>query len=319
MLTASLAGLGLATLSGAFVSSFSLLLAVRVVSGLLASAGPTNMMAAVGDHFPAARRASALGWVNAGFGFSALAGVPLAGALGGAFGWRAAFLAMGAATLGLAGLIWWRLPGGKPHSGGGTTAMLSAYRRVLRSPGLSAILCANVLERSVFATLGLYLAPFMMQTYGIGLLEVAPLLALTAIGTIVGNVLGGWLADRGSQPRAFGLGQLGAAVFALAYFVLSPGPLGSVGLGAAFGLITSASRPAIIAMASSISSQHRGTALGIFSFTNQLGWAVGPAASSLGFALSGYPAIGALCAIASAGAAALMVPLGRRLGRPAHP
>ena len=310
MLVTSMAGLGLATLSGAFASGFGLLLAVRVIAGVLASAGPTSVMAAVADDFPSARRASALGWVNAGFGFSALLGVPAVGVVAGAFGWRAAFIAMGLATLLLAALIRWRMPA-RPGRPAGTGAMLAAYRRVFASPALAPLLAANVLERSVFATLGLYLAAFMMQTYAIGLLEVAPLLALVAIGTIVGNIVGGRLADRASQPRLFTLGQLVSALFALAFFVVSPGVLGSVVLGAGFGLATSASRPAIIAMATSISAEHRGTALGVFSFTNQLGWAIGPAASGLGFALAGYPAIGALCAAAATGAAVLMAPLVR--------
>ena len=218
---------------------------------------------------------------------------------------------MGAATLLLAGLIWWRLPGGSGRPGG-PMAMLGASRRVLASPGLAPILVGNVLERSVYATVGLYLAAYLMQTYGIGLVEVAPLLGATAVGMIVGNVLGGRLADRGSRPRLFALGQLVSAVFALAFFLISPGLVGSVLLAASFGLATSASRPAIIVMATSLSSEHRGTALGIFSFTNQAGWAVGPVAAGLAFALAGYPAIGLLCGLASVGAAAMMAPLRSR-------
>jgi predicted MFS family arabinose efflux permease len=307
-LAASMAGLGLATCGAAFVSTFALLMTVRVISGLLAAAGPTSLMAAVGDHFPASGRASALGWVNAGFGFSALVGVPAVGAVGGAFGWRWAFIALGVVTVALAAVIWWRLPGEKPRAPA-SRGMTAGYRTVFASPGLVPILAANVLERSVFATVGLYLAAFLMQTYAIGLVEAAPLLALIAIGTIVGNVVGGRAADRTSRPHIFTLGQLISGLIGLAFFVLSPGLAASVALGAGFGLATSASRPAIVAMASSLSAAHRGTALGIFSFTNQLGWAAGPAASGLAFAFAGYPAIGVLAAAAATGAAAIILPL----------
>jgi predicted MFS family arabinose efflux permease len=309
-LAVSLAGTGLATCCGAVVPSFGLLAVVRVVSGLLASGGPLSLLAAVGDHFPLARRASALGWVNAGFGFTALIGVPLVGALGGAFGWRVAFLATGLLSILLAALIWWRLPGEPQRSASGGS-VLGGFRQVLASRGMLPIMAANVLERSVFATFGLFLAAFLMQTYAVELLAVAPFLALTAFGTIVGNVVGGRLADRGSQARLYGLGQLVSAFLALAFFLASPGLLGSVALGAAFGLATSASRPAIIAMASELSAERRGTALGIFSFTNQTGWTAGPALGSLGFALAGYPAIGAFCGLAALGAGLLMLPLRR--------
>lgn len=315
VLATSLAGLGLTTCFGAAVPSFALLAATRVISGLLAAAGPTSVMAAVGDQIAPTRRASALGWVNAGFGFSALAVVPAVGALGGALGWRAAFLVTGLVTLLLAALIWWRLPGGggrRPIVG----SVLGPYRAVLGSPRVARLMLANVSERCVYAIFGLYLASYLIQTYGIDLLGVAPFLALAAVGTIVGNVLGGRLADSSSQPRLFALGQLISGLFILAFFATAPGLLASVALGALFGLATAASRPSIIALASAISTEHRGTALGIFSFTNQLGWTLGPAIGSVGFALAGYGAVGALCGLSATLAAAFMLPLLR--SRPAH-
>jgi predicted MFS family arabinose efflux permease len=317
VLATSLAGLGLATCVGAAVPSFAMLAAVRIVSGLLAAAGPTSVMAAVGDQIAPARRASALGWVNAGFGFSALATVPAVGALGGAFGWRAAFLTVGLATVLLAALIWWRLPGGGPRRAA-SGSLLGPYRVVLASPRVLPLMLGNVSERCVYAIFGLYLASFLIQTYGIDLVGVAPFLALTAVGTIAGNVIGGRLADSGSQPRLFALGQLVSGLFILAFFVATPGLLTSVALGALFGLATAASRPSIIALASAISTEHRGTALGIFSFTNQLGWTLGPAIGSVGFALAGYGAVGALCGLAATLAAAFMLPLLRAPSAPAH-
>jgi predicted MFS family arabinose efflux permease len=285
MLGASLLGLGLATLAAALAPSFGALFSIRVVAGLLASAGPTSVLAAVGDQIQPGRRASALGWVNAGFGLAALVGVPAVGAVGGLYNWRTAFVVMGLVTLLLAGLIWWRLPGSSGRHASGR-AILAAYRSILADRRFPPILIANVCERSVFATVGLYLASYLIQRYGLSLLEVAPLLALTALGTIAGNVLGGWLADRLVQPRLFAVGQTVAAGLALAALVLAPGLSGSLLLFTAFWLATSASRPAIIAMASGISSEYRGTALGIFSFTNQAGWALGPALGGLAFALS---------------------------------
>jgi MFS transporter, DHA1 family, inner membrane transport protein len=311
VLAASLAGLGLATCAGALASSYVALLLIRVVCGILASAGPTSSLAAVGDHIPADRRASAYGWVNAGFGFAALVGVPLIGLIGGAFGWRWSFLALGGATLLLAGVIWLRLPrrAGSSHS---PAQMLRAYRRVLSSPGLGALLSANLFERQVYASFGLFLPAYLMQSYGIDLVGVAPLLGVTAIGALLGNVLGGRLADRASRPLIFALGQAGSAVFALGFFVLAPGLALSVGLATLFFLITSTSRPAIITLASTVSAEHRGTAIGIFSFTNQLGWAIGPALTGLGLSQRGYPAVGLLCGLAALVAALRILSLWRR-------
>ena len=68
---------------------------VRFLAGLLGSLAPTSLMASVGDLFPSERRARAMGWFNMGFSFAAIGGVPIMGAVGGALGWRWAFVAIG--------------------------------------------------------------------------------------------------------------------------------------------------------------------------------------------------------------------------------
>jgi DHA1 family inner membrane transport protein len=235
----------------------------------------------------------------------------LAGAIGGALGWRAAFALMGTASVFLALLIWVRLPESSlERSRPG--ALIGAYRVVLRSRGLPQILLANIFERSVFSIVGGFTAAFLMQTYGLDLLHVAPLLALAAVGTIVGNVVGGRLADRQAQARVYAQGQILSAGFGLLLYVTGLGPLASVLLCIGFGLTNAASRPAILAMTSALAPQHRGTAIGVFSLTNQLGWALGPAAAGLAYALAGYSAIGLLCGAAAAGAGLMMLPLLRR-------
>lgn len=302
----SLGSLGAATAVSSLAAQFGVLMSMRVACGLLAAVGPPSLLASVGDLFPPHRRAWAAGWVNAGFGFAALVGVPTVAAIGGVFGWRWAFVSTALATMALAALVWWRLPG-RGAAPAAPLSVAAAYRQVLRTSGLAPVLAANLLERSVFGAVTIYLAAYLIQSYGIDLLELAPILAIAALGTIGGNVLGGWLADRGSKSSVFAIGQVGAALFGLAFFVTQPGFAASIALVVAYGLATSASRPAIIAMASSISTEHRGTAFGFFSATNQGGWAIGPAAAALAFVLGGYTAIGALCGVAAAAAALVMI------------
>jgi predicted MFS family arabinose efflux permease len=325
-LSLSLGAMGIATCLAPLTWSFWTLFAVRLLAGMFASPGASSMMAAVSDNIPASRRATALGWVNAGFGFAAFAGIPIMGAIGGAFGWRWSFLTIGLLTILLAVIIGLRLPPSAEqpsHERG----MLLAYRQVLKSPTLPLILGSNLMERCVFGAVSVYLAAFIMQSYSIGLIEFAPLLGLTSLGTIVGNILGGQLADRAPRPRIFGLTQLASGTCALGFFLLTPSLATSILLAMAFGLATSASRPAMIAMATLISSEHRGTALGFFSLTNQGGWVIGPMAGGLALAVGGYGAIGLLCALLAAAGALLMLPLGRlvaashtvRQHRPAEP
>src|SRR5918911_2609236 len=192
------------------------------------------------------RRGMAMGWLNAGFGLAAVAGVPAVGVVDGLFGWRWAFAATGGVLLVLAGLFHAAFPSSRPTHAG--SSLRQTYTAVLGTPLLGNVLTANLLERSIFNAAVLYLPPFLMLSYGLGTAEVAPALALVAIGTIVGNSFGGWLGDRFGGPRAtiFVCAQLVAGGLGLVLFGIAPGLIASVLLGALFGLSNASSRPAFL-------------------------------------------------------------------------
>src|ERR1700674_5675127 len=120
MIVLALAGVGLATVASAFATDFSTLLAARFAAGIFGAFGPASVMAAVGDLFPLQRRGMAMGWLNAGFGLAAVAGVPAVGVVGGLFGWRAAFAATGVVLIALAAIFQLAFPVTKPSHEGST-------------------------------------------------------------------------------------------------------------------------------------------------------------------------------------------------------
>src|ERR671932_31421 len=167
---------------------------------------------------------------------------------------------------------------------------------------------------SVMAAVGdLYPPPFLMLSYGLTAADVAPALALVAIGTIVGNTLGGWLGDRYHGPRAaiFVCAQLLAGSLGLALFGIAPGLVLSVVLGAAFGLVNATSRPAFLALGSELSPRYRGALLGLLSLTNQGGSVLGSSLGGLAIGLGSYGTLAILTLCGGLGAAALAVPLAR--------
>src|SRR5437660_2570541 len=114
LIVLALAGIGLSTIAAAFATSFATLLVARFAAGLFGAFGPASVMAAVGDLYPPQRRGMAMGWLNAGFGLAAVAGVPVVGIIGGVWGWRWAFAATGVILLGVAAAVHVAFPGLKP-------------------------------------------------------------------------------------------------------------------------------------------------------------------------------------------------------------
>jgi predicted MFS family arabinose efflux permease len=311
LIVLALAGIGVSTIGAAFATSFATLLVARFAAGLFGAFGPASVMAAVGDLYPPQRRGMAMGWLNAGFGLAAVAGVPAVGIVDGLFGWRWAFAATGAVLLVLAGLVQAAFPSLKPGHAG--SSLRQTYAAVLGTPLLGNVLTANLLERSIFNAAVLYLPPFLMLSYGLTATDVAPALALVAIGTIVGNTIGGWLGDRFRGPRAaiFVGAQLVAGGIGLVLFGVTPGLVVSVVLGASFGLVNASSRPAFLALGSELSPRYRGALLGLLSLTNQGGSVLGSSLGGLAIALGSYGTLAVLALCGGVGAAMLAVPLAR--------
>jgi MFS transporter, DHA1 family, inner membrane transport protein len=316
LIVLAFSSVGLLGFAASAAPSLLALAAIRFLAGLLGSFAPTGLMASVGDLFPAGRRARAMGWFNMGFSLAAIAGVPLLSAIGGALGWRWAFATMGALLLGLALCVRLWFPLVPPVAAG--TSVLSTYRDVWGVPGLLRVLGANLLERSMFAMLTLYLPAFLMLRYQMSAVAVAPALSIVALGTIAGNVLGGWLGDRLPKLGVFIASQLLAGVLALALFGLPLLFAAAVGIAGFVGLANAAGRPAFLAFGSELAPAQRGAMFGLIAFTNQSGLVLGSALGALVIQLGGYGGFAIAALSQGVGATALVLPLlgrPRRLGR----
>jgi DHA1 family inner membrane transport protein len=307
MIVMAFGSVAVLSVAAALAPGFAALVVVRFLAGLLGSLAPTSLMASVGDLFPAERRARAMGWFNMGFSFAAIGGVPIMGAVGGALGWRWAFVAIGLLMLLLTGSIWLWFPRIPPDATG--TSVLATYRAVWGVPRLLNLLGANLLERSLFAMVAIYLPAFVMLSFHMTAVGVAPVLVLVAIGAITGNVLGGRLGDRFHKPVIFVVAQVISAGLGLALFGagLSLAPV--VALAIALTLCNAASRPAFLAYGSELAPRQRGALFGLIALTNQSGLVIGAAVGAAVIGGGGYRGM-ALAALAQgAVAAGLALPL----------
>jgi MFS transporter, DHA1 family, inner membrane transport protein len=314
MILLALGSVGVLGFVAAVAPTFLALVVVRFAAGLLGSMAPTSLMAAVGDLFPAARRARAMGWFNMGFSFAAIAGVPLMGVVGGVFGWRWAFVAIGVALLLLVLCIRQWFPAIPPSVTG--TGILATYQAVWGVERLFPMLGANLVERSMFTMVTIYLPAFLMLAYHRSAVAASLVLAVVAVGAIGGNVLGGWLGDRFLKPGIFIVAQLIAGMLGLVLFAAPLAFAAAVALAALLALANAASRPAFLAYGSELAPRQRGALFGLIAFTNQSGLVIGSAAGAAIIGSGGYGWFAVLALVQGALAAGLALPLlrPRRLG-----
>lgn len=196
----------------AFASSYHTLLAARFLAGLPHGAyfGVASVVAAT--LAGPSRRAWAVARVLLGLTVANVVGVPAATWLGQALGWRSAFIAVGAiGVLTMLALVRW-LPS---IALADDTSLRAEVRALGRAQVWLTLAIAAIGFGGMFAVYS-YITPTLTNLAGMAASRVPLVLAVWGVGMVVGNLVGGWLADRGAM-RAMAI-ALVATALSLALF-----------------------------------------------------------------------------------------------------
>lgn len=217
--------------SAAAPDFFSLIIA-RFVSGLPHGAfyGTAAMVAAA--MVPKTKRAEAIGLVMLGLAAANLVGVPLVTYLGQTFGWRASFALLGAGGALVMALLPIATPRVEADAGASPLRELSALAR----PQVWLTLAVAAIGFGGMFAVYSYISPTLTEYAGQPVWSVPLFLALWGLGMVVGNVVGGKLADRAQMAAITGMlvwnvvflalftpAASGAVTVALALFLIGVG------------------------------------------------------------------------------------------------
>jgi len=162
----------------------------------------------IGDLFPPRQRARAMGIFMLGLPAGLALAYFSAGAIGAAFGWRAAFIATGALTMVwlLAWLAWYRPPREQPRLSAAELAYIEqdpreprrpvALRRLLIARETWAYILGRFLIDPVWWTFLFWLPDFLSKRFGVDLQGYGPPLVTIYILADVGSITGGWISSR---------------------------------------------------------------------------------------------------------------------------
>ncbi|WP_234051158.1 MULTISPECIES: MFS transporter [unclassified Xanthobacter] len=153
------------------------------------------------DLVPANKKASAIAIMFTGLTVANILGVPFGTWLGQLAGWRSTFVAVTGVGVVAFAIIALLVP--KDH-GAPSTTRLADDLKVLRRPALLYGLATTVLSWvGVFAAFT-YIAPMLTRITGFSDAAVSPILLVFGGGLVVGNLLGGRLADRRLVATVYG-------------------------------------------------------------------------------------------------------------------
>jgi len=314
VITVSLAVWSMMTVLCGFAQSFWQLALARVGVGAGEAGAIPPAQSLIADYVPPDGRARALGL----FLMSSMAGYVLGLVLGGWIaqnhGWRAAFVAAGLPGLLLAVVTWRSLdePRRLPQyavSSVDQESVWSALRALLAKPSFRLLSVAMVLYFLMAYGALVFTVSFLIRIHGLSVAQAGLWFGIVSgVGAVIGNIGGGWLADRLSRRNIAWLAWLPAIVLLMVmplyqaafltdylWLTLALLLLGGIGLTGAVPSLFSAVHHVC-------GSTRRATAIAILFFlSNLIGMGLGPVLTgslSDGIAAGSDPATGLRQALA---------------------
>ncbi|AVS94043.1 MFS transporter [Paracidovorax avenae] len=266
---------------------------------------------------PPGRRASAVGLVMLGLTGATLAGVPIAAALGQHFGWRAAFVFVGAIAVLAMAMVRRGVPYMPPDAAASPWRELGALRRkqVWLTLGIGAIGFGGMF--AVFS----YIKPTLTEVAGLPVGGVPFVLALFGAGMVAGNLVGARLADRALMRTIGGLlvwslAVLGTFVFAAHHVVTAALATFLIGTIVAIGPALQIRLMDVAGDAQTLAAALNHSA---FNCANALGAWLGGVAITAGLGWTSTGWVGALLALAGLAVFAASLAAERSASRPPAP
>lgn len=286
----------LANASSFFAPTYEVMIFTRFLSGLPHGAyfGLAAILAAT--LVPPTKRGRAIAWIMLGLAVANVIGVPLFTWLGQQLGWRSMFLAV--AIIGA--LTWVSIRTFVPFSPAHADASIRRELTALKSGGVWLALCTGIVGFGGFFAVYSYISPILTDVTGLPI-EVVPLvLGLYGLGMVVGNLVGGRLADWSVFGSLY-ISMTSLTIVMVLFGLVSPVPwlalifvfiMGGVGSLLAPGLQSLLMDSAPKAQSLAASLNH--SALNI---ANALGAALGAAVINVGLGYQAPAYVGAMLAV----------------------
>lgn len=230
VLSAACALWSAATMGCGLATNYAQLVIARMTVGIGEAGGVPPSYAIITDYFPPNRRGTALGIYNLGPPIGAALGTAFGASIAAAFGWRTAFLVLGAVGIVAAITTFLVVPeparGGLDRSRDGAPIATAKFRETVAMffsrPTLLLAALGSGATQFVTYGLGNFTTLFLMREKGMTLGDIAIYYALVlAIGMGGGIFVSGRLVDRYAQrsKRAYALIPAASLILAIPFYL----------------------------------------------------------------------------------------------------
>jgi MFS transporter, DHA1 family, inner membrane transport protein len=306
---ALLGGLAVAAVGAAGVGlapGLAVLLVAALIGGIGRAIAQPIAVVIVGTAFHGDQQRRAISWVMAGVTGAVIVGIPAMTTIAGLAGWRAAFVALSAATVALTVLALRLLA---PDAERAATrlslgALLGAYRPLVQHRPSLALICSTLLFTTAVWSMATYIGAFYSDRHGYSIQQIGWVYLVPGVTLVLGSLaIGGRVGTLPLRPLIMIARIIGGV--AIATLLIAPlSALAGLGVLAVQGATPGMSGVAVALLLTRDSPAGRATTLTLNVAAISLGTALGSALGGLLLAVAGYWLIGCCaCLLAFASSA----------------
>ncbi|MCU4992393.1 MFS transporter [Bacillus cereus] len=293
----------ISTFCTGLAKDFEILLLFRGLTGLSGAMIMPSIFALVGDKVTYESRVKAMGTIMGAMVGSTVIGVPIGAFLSEVGNWQWTFYSIGLLTLFLTLLVNYILEDEKPrnevHVSITKTVGASLKMALVNISVLFALLATflwTIGLHGMFSYIGVYYG----NNFGLSVGEIGIVIFLAGTGSVVGNILGGKLADKIGKRNVISIASIVASISVMVFSFSIENLVIAITIHIIWSLFIGFGQASLTALISELKPAVRGTVMALNSSAMYIGMTIASGVASLAVS-NGFPffSLGIICAIAS--------------------
>jgi len=276
-------------------NDYKILLLLRFAAGFFCGSVPATCITTIGEVFSGKKRVIGMGLATAGIAVGMFVGLPSIAYITSLFGWRGGFIALGILSLLVALLVFFLFP----NLSGKNNYTISRQFYWMKNSKTWHIIGGNICERFITAVFLTYISLLLIQKFQLRIEDISKLLPYILLGATPGAFFAGPFGSLKKCFKYISLIALLQGILMMFVFTIDITLIMTGITGFCLMFFSQTSRPMIMNSLTNVAPEAKGSIIGFYSTSNQLGHMLGASIMGFGYAMGGIKTAGPICIFVS--------------------
>lgn len=275
--------------------NYTILLFLRFTAGFFCGSVPATCISTLGELLSGKKRVIGMGLATAGIAIGMFIGLPSIAYITSLFGWRGGFVALGifcSFVVLLVILLFPNLSGKKNYT-------ISRQFNWVKNAKTWHIIGGNICERFITAVFLTYISLLLIEKFQLRIQDISTLLPYILLGATPGALFAGPFGSLKNCFQYISFISLLQGILMILIFTVDITFIMTGIAGFCLMFLSQTSRPMIMNSLTNVAPEAKGSIIGFYSTSNQLGHMLGASIMGVGYALGGIKTAGPICIFVS--------------------